>query len=125
MSTIGKVLYECPACGRQLRGSPGREGTRSTCPACGQTVELVLPVEEADPDEGDDYRPPRRQHRQNEAWGCWVVGIVVLLTMLIPLVGIVLGIMDMGSDGPRKRQGIAFLAVALFSMFLYSLALFR
>ena len=73
-------------------------------------------------DEWDDGEYNDRP-RQAKAWGPAVVVVMVVLTILIPILGIVLGIIDMSSPGPRRGQGAAFLAVGLVMMVIYALAL--
>lgn len=41
------IHFNCTACGRQLKVSPGTAGKRASCPACGET--LVVPGPEPPP----------------------------------------------------------------------------
>lgn len=67
--------------------------------------------------------PDGRPRRHPPAWSGWVVAAMIILTIAIPLVGIILGVIDMGSEGPRKRQGAAFLAVGLVMIAVYAVVL--
>ena len=67
-----------------------------------------------------DNRPRRRHHPK--AWSAWVVVAMILLTILIPLLGIILGIIDMANEGPRRVQGAAFLALGLVMCLVYAVA---
>lgn len=79
-------------------------------------IQLVLAL--------DDDLPLPRRRRDDDAWGGCMIVLMVILSLGIPLLGIILGIMDMGSNSPKKRQqGMAFIAVGLVSMLVYGLAL--
>ena len=71
-------------------------------------------------DKERDKRPRRR--RPPKAWPAWVVVAMILLTIFIPLLGIILGIIDMANEGPRRVQGAAFLAVGLVMCLVYAVA---
>jgi predicted RNA-binding Zn-ribbon protein involved in translation (DUF1610 family) len=61
VSTEEQTLYECPACGTQLRDKTGREGSRCACPACGNVINLAVPLELIDESTNPKPKPIGRK----------------------------------------------------------------
>jgi hypothetical protein len=106
-------IVACPNCDRALRISARHAGLDLKCPACGASFAAEEPEEEY---------APRRKKRGN-GWSAWVVVVMIFLTILIPLVGIVLGAIDMGREGTRRVQGAVFLAIGLVMGLVYAVSM--
>lgn len=105
-----EVSYECSGCGVELLTKPGRNGDKVVCPVCKYRVRLMIPP---------DMSAGRRNTDQDND-GCLVFGLIVT-TMIIPLVGIVVGATDLGSNNKRRqRQGMVFLVVGLIWALIYA-----
>ena len=66
-----------------------------------------------------DHLPPTKP-----AWGLIPIICMLILTFIFPIYGIIVGIWDMGSPGPRKTQGIALFAFGLFMGLIWTIAFF-
>lgn len=83
----------------------------------------------SDPHDDDDYepRPRRRAERPERPWGGDVFFFAaVLMTLVIPFVGIIVGIIDMGGrTQARRSKGLGLLLFGLVMAALYAGAVLR
>jgi hypothetical protein len=117
------IRFPCPTCGITLKAPDGSSGRHGRC-SCGSVFSIPrdLGSESAPLDlDEDDYEPYRPRRRTAKAWSGWVVVAMLLLTIMIPLVGIILGTIDMVNEGPRRIQGAAFLACGLVMTIAYAI----
>lgn len=66
-------------------------------------------------DEDEDYRPQRKRQRGGvDIVDALLLMFMVLMTILIPLIGIIFGCIGLASGNSRKRaQGMALLVVGI------------
>lgn len=74
----------------------------------------------SDDEEEEDYRPRRRRRKKSDAWGAGEMTLFIILTVFIPLVGIIVGAIDLGSGGSRRRsQGGILLGLGIVMVFVH------
>lgn len=64
---------------------------------------------------------PRKKRKQTS--GDFLFVCLLIVTIFIPLVGIIVGAVDYGRGGRRGRQGAAMLAVGLVLAVVYTIAM--
>lgn len=60
-----------------------------------------------------------KDHEEEEPMGCLVLGSTLFFTMLIPIIGLIVGAVEMGKGGRRANQGLGILLFAIVMILIY------
>ena len=117
------MMKDCPYCCEQILASAKK------CKHCGEIVDISLrAAEQANRYQGAQTGNANAPQLKNfaltkdtdKAWSGGEMAGLVILTLLIPLIGIIMGIVGLTKES-RKNQGAALLIFAILLIFAYSL----
>jgi len=90
----------CPNCGQELN-----EGVRF-CPNCGTKIDDTTITQDNNTSE------PNRVMPQDKSWGAGMMAFLIIISVLIPLIGIIVGLSNKSVDG-REKQAKTILITSL------------
>jgi len=115
------ATFVCPVCRASFTAPLSLKGASSNCMLCGAPVASWIPVEES-PDPAPAESP--RERAERPFGGDWLFFAIVLLTVPLPIFGIVGGLIEMGGRTARRRSmGLGLLLFALVLVLVYGLLL--
>ena len=82
----------CPNCGTKIE-----DGVRF-CPNCGAKIEeAILPPED------EDGKLGLLTPQKNQSWNTWMMTFLIIVSILIPLIGIIIGLVNKNKEGKEKQ----------------------
>jgi len=99
---------KCEECGKEI------DLTASHCPECG-FPKIISPVNIQAPIKVNQYEA---NVIKSEAWGIGILVCLILVSLLIPLLGTIIGIYGL-CNSEKKGQGIIILIISIFSWLVY------
>lgn len=110
--------FRCPSCDCVIEFDDDVAGQKEDCPACGNVVRW-----------GERIRRARVRHKVtlfDSVFDALMLCSLVLLTLVIPLVGLIVGAIALASrSGAKRSQGFALIVVGVVAMLIHAAAWMR